>query len=110
MSSLPLEDTMTYLVTDDYFGVYEPKLLKSLIIREVIPTKLERIPKVYNEVGFVPAFYRMTADDGVIEPFKKEIREWDVIMPSSGGVDTPRKQPTDIIYKGKKLRNDFPTI
>lgn len=69
-----------------------------------------RMQKVYNSYDIIPIYLRM--NDGELDEdiiFSKEVREWDMIIVSSEGVQSPRRQPTELIYKGRKMKNQFPT-
>lgn len=64
-----------------------------------------RMPKVYTDYAVLPMFVRMGSVD---EPFERETREWDMILPFGTTFETPRREPTELIYKARKLKNPFP--
>ncbi len=70
----------------------------------ILPT---RVQKTYTEKMVVPFFYKLENEDGTQLEFKREVREWDVVLPFGTDSSTPRRTPTEINYKGRKLKNSF---
>lgn len=89
--------------------IYEPILEKELVVFHISDVRLNRVPRVYNDYSILPAFTVMTNENGELGEITREQREWEMVLPFSSGSESPRKQPTELIYKGKKLRNPFPT-
>lgn len=80
---------------------------KKIEIFNDIPILPTRVQKVYTEKMVVPFFHRLESEDGTQLAFKREVREWDVVLPFGTDNSTPRRTPTEINYKGRKLKNSF---
>lgn len=85
---------------------YVPTQNKVIIAQNITITPT-RVQKVYTSKMLVPMFYRFVDDDGDELEFKRETREWLCILPFGTDNKTPRQNPTEILYKGKKLKNKF---
>ena len=81
----------------------------NVIIAQNITITPTRVQRVYTNKMIVPLFYKLTDENGDEVEFKRETREWDLILPFKDGNDTPRRSPTEILYKGKKLKHKFTT-
>ena len=85
---------------------YVPHETKIEIFNDV-PILPTRVQKVYTEKMVVPFFYKLEDENGIELNFKREVREWDVVLPFGSDSSTPRRTPTEINYKGRKLKNSF---
>ena len=85
---------------------YVPHETKIEIFNDItiLPT---RVQKVYTEKMVVPFFHRIEDENGIELNFKREVREWDVVLPFGTDNSTPRRTPTEINYKGRKLKHNF---
>ena len=81
----------------------------NVVIAQNITITPTRVQKVYTNNMIVPLFYKLTDENGDEVEFKREVREWDVILPFGTDSKTPRQNPTEILYKGKKLKHRFAT-
>ena len=104
--NIPLITLHNYV--EDLMMNVVPLVNKPLTISHQIPEgTMERVNKVYTSYGFLPLFVREFDADNDEAYFGKEVREWDAILMSSTGMESPRRQPTELIYKGRKMKNDF---
>ena len=85
---------------------YIPTERKINIFNDV-PILPARVQKTYTEKMVVPFFYKLENEDGTQLEFKREVREWDVVLPFGSDNTTPRRTPTEINYKGRNLKNSF---
>lgn len=100
--------TILHNYTEDLFFNVVPQVNKPLTISHQIPEGLmTRVNKVYTSYGFLPLFTREFDSDSDEVYYGREVREWDAILMSSTGMESPRRQPTELIYKGRKMKNDF---
>lgn len=100
------EDNVYISDFEDVTLTYEPNTTRKLVIQKMNNGGYERIPVVYNKFEILPVI--MKVDDTVLE-FKREVLEFDMILPTGIGNDTPRRTPTELIYKGKKMKHKFTT-
>lgn len=85
---------------------YEP-INSNIVIFNEIPILPTRTIKTYNEFQVLPFFHNFTDENGVELNFKREVREWDVVLPFGTDNNAPRRTPTEINYKGRKSKNKF---
>ena len=112
------------LVVESFDAKYEyvPQT-KNLIINKIVYEELTKIPILYKiltsrstesselleeqiSIDFIQSPVLKMGNGNLVE-FKKEVLEFDMILPSGVGNDTPRKSPTEISYKSKKMKNKF---
>lgn len=74
-----------------------------IIIHDVIPYPMKRIVKTYNNGVIIPLRIAVKNEDGTESPIKKEIREWDMILPFGSGNEAPRRRPLDIAWTKKQF-------
>lgn len=95
--------------TSSLASTFEGRMM-DLEVEEQITILPTRISKTYTSYRILPLFTRFYNEDGSDEvAFTKEVREWDMVLTSNNGNETPRRQPTELIYRAKKLKNPFPT-
>lgn len=107
---LPKEYNVTFVSTNNDFFPQATGIEYDVTFNFVTNDTPTRMQKVYNSYDIIPIYLRMDdGESGEDIVFSKEIREWDMIIVSSEGVQSPRRQPTELIYKGRKMKNPFPT-
>lgn len=74
-----------------------------IIVHEAMPLSLKRVTKIYNNGVIIPLRIAAKNEDGTDSPIKKEIREWDMILPFGSGNEAPRRRPLDIAWTKKQF-------
>lgn len=75
---------------------------KQLVIHEVAPLSPTREKNVYRNGKIIPL--RSTLfNDGIEQQYKREVREWQMVLTFGDGNATPRRKPLDIAWTKKQF-------
>lgn len=80
---------------------------KNIILGFSIGDTPERIQKTYEKHKLLPIYYTLGDPDSTEIGLTKEVREFDMILTFGDSAQTPRRQPTELIYRAKKMKNKF---